>query len=176
MIKTEDIKEHMEVIGSDGEHVGTVDHLEGTDKIKLTKSDEKSGGKHHLDSGRLDRPRGRARPPQQAGQGCDEAVAGRGLITDALNPAVAGSPLLASGLSGESALHRLEQQRRLIGLLDHRRLGEIHRMQDRTAHPGEENERHALAGQHTSQIEAADIGGLAELNVKHRNVEREFLV
>jgi len=48
MIKTEDIKEHMEVIGSDGEHVGTVDHLEGSDKIKLTKSDAKSGGKHHL--------------------------------------------------------------------------------------------------------------------------------
>jgi hypothetical protein len=29
----QDIKEHMEVLGSDGQHVGTVDHLEGSDKI-----------------------------------------------------------------------------------------------------------------------------------------------
>lgn len=42
------IKEHMEVIGSDGEHVGTVDHLEGSDKIKLAKNDPKAGGRHHL--------------------------------------------------------------------------------------------------------------------------------
>ena len=32
------IKEHMEVLGSDGKHVGTVDHLEGADRIKLTKT------------------------------------------------------------------------------------------------------------------------------------------
>jgi len=32
------IKEHMEVIGADGVHVGTVDHVEG-DRIKLTKAD-----------------------------------------------------------------------------------------------------------------------------------------
>ncbi|HMN52241.1 MAG TPA: DUF2171 domain-containing protein [Xanthobacteraceae bacterium] len=42
-----EIKEHMEVLGSDGEHLGTVDHLEGADKIKLTKSDA-ADGKHHL--------------------------------------------------------------------------------------------------------------------------------
>ena len=35
---TTDIKEHMEVIGADGVHVGTVDHVEG-DRIKLTKKD-----------------------------------------------------------------------------------------------------------------------------------------
>ena len=46
--KPQDIKEHMEVIGSDGQHVGTVDHLEGSDKIKLTKTDPKAGGKHHF--------------------------------------------------------------------------------------------------------------------------------
>ncbi|MBC9033982.1 DUF2171 domain-containing protein [Sphingomonas sp. JC676] len=48
------IKEHMEVIGADGVHVGTVDHVEG-DRIKLTKKDsgadieEGSGGHegHH---------------------------------------------------------------------------------------------------------------------------------
>ena len=33
-----DIREHMEVIGADGVHIGTVDHLDG-DRIKLTKSD-----------------------------------------------------------------------------------------------------------------------------------------
>jgi hypothetical protein len=32
------IREHMEVIGADGAHVGTVDHVDG-DRIKLTKSD-----------------------------------------------------------------------------------------------------------------------------------------
>ena len=48
MTETQAIKEHMEVIGSDGKHVGTVDHVEGADKIKLTKSDPQSGGQHHL--------------------------------------------------------------------------------------------------------------------------------
>jgi hypothetical protein len=48
MVKAQDIKEHMQVLGSDGQHVGTVDYLEGADKIKLTKSDPASGGKHHL--------------------------------------------------------------------------------------------------------------------------------
>jgi len=48
MVQTQQIKEHMEVCGSDGTHVGTVDHLDGADKIKLTKSDPKSGGRHHI--------------------------------------------------------------------------------------------------------------------------------
>jgi len=48
MANANDIKEHMDVIGSDGEHVGTVDHLEGSDKIKLTKTDQAAGGKHHF--------------------------------------------------------------------------------------------------------------------------------
>ena len=45
----EDIKEHMEVIGADGVHVGTVDHIDG-DRIKLTKKDSGEGsheGHHH---------------------------------------------------------------------------------------------------------------------------------
>jgi hypothetical protein len=37
------IKEHMEVLGSDDVHVGTVDHLEGRDLVKLTKDDPTSG-------------------------------------------------------------------------------------------------------------------------------------
>jgi len=44
----EDIREHMEVVGSDGKHVGTVDHLEGADRIRLTKKDPTSGGQHHV--------------------------------------------------------------------------------------------------------------------------------
>ena len=36
----------MEVLGSDGEHVGTVDRTAG-DRIILTKSDPESGGAHH---------------------------------------------------------------------------------------------------------------------------------
>jgi len=40
------VREHMEVVGADGEHVGTVDHVLG-DRILLTKSDSNAGGKHH---------------------------------------------------------------------------------------------------------------------------------
>jgi len=47
MVQAAQIKEHMEVIGSDGQHVGTVDYMEGSDKIKLTKTDAPDG-KHHL--------------------------------------------------------------------------------------------------------------------------------
>ena len=42
------IKEHMEVVGSDGKHVGIVDHVEGKERIKLAKSDPKAGGRHHF--------------------------------------------------------------------------------------------------------------------------------
>jgi hypothetical protein len=48
MIDASRIREHMEVFGSDGEHVGTVDHLEGANKIKLTKNDPAAHGHHHL--------------------------------------------------------------------------------------------------------------------------------
>src|SRR5438270_1364605 len=40
------IREHMEVVGKDDEHVGTVDNVAG-DRIILTKSDPESGGVHH---------------------------------------------------------------------------------------------------------------------------------
>src|ERR1700724_1374038 len=45
---TPDIQEHMEVVGSDGEHVGTVDHTESADCIVLTGDDPKAGGKPHV--------------------------------------------------------------------------------------------------------------------------------
>lgn len=47
-IRIQDIKEHMEVVGADGKHVGTVDCTKGDDKIVLTKSDPQSGGQHHI--------------------------------------------------------------------------------------------------------------------------------
>ena len=40
------IREHMEVVGSDEKHVGTVDRVAG-DRIILTKSDPEAGGVHH---------------------------------------------------------------------------------------------------------------------------------
>ena len=40
------IKEHMDVIGADGVHLGTVDRIEGG-RIKLLKSDSGSHGDHH---------------------------------------------------------------------------------------------------------------------------------
>jgi hypothetical protein len=49
------IKEHMEVIGADGVHVGTVDKVEGQ-RIKLTKKDSGEGshkGHHHYIDGGL---------------------------------------------------------------------------------------------------------------------------
>jgi hypothetical protein len=52
------IREHMEVVGSDDEHVGTVDKVAG-DRIILTKSDPDSGGSHHsLSCSDIDRVEG----------------------------------------------------------------------------------------------------------------------
>jgi hypothetical protein len=42
------IREHMEVIGSDGVHVGMVDRVEGGNRLKLTKSDPLAEGAHHF--------------------------------------------------------------------------------------------------------------------------------
>ena len=49
MAATSDIREHMEVIGADGVHIGTVDKVDGQ-RIKLTKKDSGQGshkGHHH---------------------------------------------------------------------------------------------------------------------------------
>ena len=43
MSNLDQVKEHMEVIGADGVHIGTVDSVNG-DRIKLAKAD---GGSHH---------------------------------------------------------------------------------------------------------------------------------
>jgi Uncharacterized protein conserved in bacteria len=50
MIDAERIKEHAEVIGADGVHVGTVDRIE-CGRIKLTRKDSGEGshkGHHHF--------------------------------------------------------------------------------------------------------------------------------
>ncbi|WP_373474210.1 DUF2171 domain-containing protein [Sphingorhabdus lacus] len=55
MADLSNIKEHAEVIGADGVHVGTVDRVVG-DRIKLTKEDGGEGhhkGHHHYISGGL---------------------------------------------------------------------------------------------------------------------------
>ena len=45
--KAGQVREHMQVLGSDGQHVGTVDKVED-DRIKLTKRDDPDGsGQHH---------------------------------------------------------------------------------------------------------------------------------
>lgn len=46
MANASQIREHMDVVGTDGQHVGTVDKIEG-DRIKLTKNDPQAGGQHH---------------------------------------------------------------------------------------------------------------------------------
>jgi hypothetical protein len=46
MVNTSQINEHMEVVGSDNQHVGTVDHIDGQ-RIKLAKKDSAAGGQHH---------------------------------------------------------------------------------------------------------------------------------
>ena len=55
MSEIDKIREHMEVIGADGVHVGTVDAVEGR-RIKLIRSDSGQGshqGHHHYISARL---------------------------------------------------------------------------------------------------------------------------
>jgi hypothetical protein len=55
MADLSNIKEHADVIGADGVHVGTVDGVEGN-RIKLTKKDSGQGGHadhHHFIDGGL---------------------------------------------------------------------------------------------------------------------------
>ncbi|KQO49199.1 MULTISPECIES: DUF2171 domain-containing protein [unclassified Methylobacterium] len=47
MVDPSKIQDHMPVIGSDGGHVGTVDHLDGQ-RIKLTRTDPEAKGQHHF--------------------------------------------------------------------------------------------------------------------------------
>ena len=42
------IREQMEVVGSDGRHVGTIDHEDDDERIVLSANDPKAGGQPHL--------------------------------------------------------------------------------------------------------------------------------
>ena len=44
------IKDHADVIGADGVHVGTVDHVDGK-RLKLTKTDSSDEHHHYIDGG-----------------------------------------------------------------------------------------------------------------------------
>lgn len=46
MAEMSKIREHMEIVGADGVHVGTVDRVEG-DRIKMSRADSGSHGNHH---------------------------------------------------------------------------------------------------------------------------------
>lgn len=47
MVNANLIKEHMEVVGADGEHVGTVDSIDHN-QIKLTKTDSTDQHHHYI--------------------------------------------------------------------------------------------------------------------------------
>ncbi len=47
MVDPTEIREHLEVVGSDGEHVGRVDHVAG-DQVELSRLDLAGGLKHHM--------------------------------------------------------------------------------------------------------------------------------
>ena len=55
MAAASQIREHMEVLGSDGVHVGTVDHLEDGNVLKLTHTDSPDGKHHYLPLDLVDR-------------------------------------------------------------------------------------------------------------------------
>ncbi len=50
MVDLSQIKEHAPVIGADGVHVGTVDHVQG-DRLKLTRTDSPDGQHHFISTG-----------------------------------------------------------------------------------------------------------------------------
>lgn len=55
MFAASQIREHMEVVGADGGHVGTVDRLEDARQIKLTQADSLDGEHHYLAIELIDR-------------------------------------------------------------------------------------------------------------------------
>jgi hypothetical protein len=55
MFATTQIKEHMEVVGADGAHVGTVDRMEDARQMKLAAHDSADGEHHYLAVDLVDR-------------------------------------------------------------------------------------------------------------------------
>ena len=64
MFKSLDIQKDMEVVGMDGKHVGTVNHLETANRIILSKDDPRKRG---AATPHFDRPCGCVRQRKQAG-------------------------------------------------------------------------------------------------------------
>jgi hypothetical protein len=50
MVDISQVTEHMNIIGADGVHVGTVDKVDGK-RIKLTKSDSNADHHHYISEG-----------------------------------------------------------------------------------------------------------------------------
>ena len=48
------IKEHMEITGKGGQHIGTVDEVDG-DRIKMSRTDSSDGKHHYIDFDLVDR-------------------------------------------------------------------------------------------------------------------------
>jgi hypothetical protein len=48
MVRTETIKEHMEIVGNDGEHIGIVDGIDPDGEIKLSRTDTPDRLHHFL--------------------------------------------------------------------------------------------------------------------------------
>jgi len=57
MAELEQIPDHATILDSNGEHVGTVDHVEGT-RIKLTRTDSDDGKHHYIDGNLVERVEG----------------------------------------------------------------------------------------------------------------------
>lgn len=48
MIQASQIREHMQVVGSDGQQLGSVERLEGSSRIKLTRLGAAGGQEHFI--------------------------------------------------------------------------------------------------------------------------------
>lgn len=70
----DEIREDMKVVGSDGEHVGTVDSVEG-DQIKLTKNDSPNGQHNYISTDMVESCEGST---VTLSQNADEVIAGFG--------------------------------------------------------------------------------------------------
>ena len=103
------VREHMEIVGADEVHVGTVDRVEG-DRIKMTKPDSGShSGHHHYVSGGLvaavEGNRVRLSANADAAVLLEEEKGGEGIMDSAVNwktvgigaAAVAGVAAVAAG-------------------------------------------------------------------------------
>ena len=122
MHDTSKIKEHMDGISSDRKTVGKVDHLEGADKIKLTKQSSPKWRASPFHSDRLDRSYRPACASDQIGGGGDGSLGARHQIavdSRRLNPRKSGNlryrpqPLARAGTRPAS----LSRQRYRTGVL-----------------------------------------------------------